>query len=173
MATYSSAPATSIVLKSVKDIRANGNTSLFTVAANEEYELIKSFVIDQDGNSEVTLYAIYDDDIINHDVPDSGGEKGFYESIKLAGSLVTGPANTDYHNFTFDTQGIAASANDPTTQEDAVDQTGSIWNTDKLQHNPIKFYEGAEAKVFYTASDFVAPEECQIFMWFRKTVHNG
>ena len=55
MATYSSAPTESIVLSSVKNIRANGNTSLFTVAANEEYELIKSFVIDQDGDSEVSL----------------------------------------------------------------------------------------------------------------------
>ena len=53
MATYSNDATTSIVLSSVKNIRADGNNSLFTVGANEEYELIKYFQIDQDGSASV------------------------------------------------------------------------------------------------------------------------
>ena len=170
MATYSSAAITSIVLSSVKNIRANGSTSFHTVAANEEYELIKTFVIDQDGNSNVTLYGIYDSDIIDHDVPDSGGEKGFYEKFDLTAAAATSgaPAATDYH-----VHGFTHNGNVPVAQEDTVDQTGTIWTTSPRLHKPIKFYEGAEIKVFYDASSFVSPEECQIFCWFRKTVHNG
>jgi len=182
MATYSNAAATSIVLSSTKDIRADGSTSLFTVAANEEYELIKSFVICQDGEITVHLFGIYDDDIINHDVPDSGGEKGFYEKIVLATDAGTGtpsaPAAGDYHAYDFKTHDGTviggASGTNPFIQESQIsDHIGTIWNTAPLDHRPIKFYEGAEIKLFYDTDDFVSPEEAQILLWFRKTVHNG
>ena len=169
MATYSSTPTESIVLSSVKNIRANGNTSLFTVASNEEYELIKSFVIDQDGNSSVSLYGIYDDDIIDFDVPSSGGEQGFYERIDLTAGGTTGPNIVDYHVYNFN----LGTGNAPVAQEDLADQTAHLWTTDLTIHRPVKFLQGAEIKLFYTAADFVSPEECQIFCWFKKTVFNG
>jgi hypothetical protein len=169
MATYSSAPSESIVLSSVKNIRADGNTSLFTVAANEEYELIKSFVIDQDGDSQVSLYGIYDNDIIDFDVPSSGGEQGFYERIDLTSAGVLGPSTSDYHDYSFN----LGTGNAPVAQEDTVDQTAHLWTTNPVVHRPVKFLQGAEIKLFYTASGFVSPEECQIFCWFKKTVYNG
>lgn len=170
MATYSSAAATSIVLSSTKNITADGSSSLYTVAANEEYELLKSFVIDQDGNSSVSLFGIYDSDIISHDVPDSGGEEGFYERIDLTLSASTGaPTANDYHIFEFN----LGAGNAPAFEEQVSDHTGTIWTTDPTIHRPVKFYQGAEIKIYYTASGFVAPEEAQIFLWFKKTVHNG
>ena len=169
MATYSSAPTESIVLSSVKNIRANGNTSLFTVAANEEYELIKSFVIDQDGDSEVSLYGIYDSDIIDFDVPSSGGEQGFYERINLTSTGTAGPSVADYHVYDFN----LGAGNAPVAQEDTTDQTAHLWNTNPIVHRPVKFMQGAEIKLFYTASGFVDPEECQIFCWFKKIVYAG
>lgn len=182
MATYSNAAATSIVLSSTKDIRAAGSTSLFTVAANEEYELIKSFVIAQDGTITVSLYGIYDDDIIDHDVPDSGGEKGFYERIDLTTTGASGvPDSGDYHVYNFTTHdgdiigGASGTGktNSIVAESEVSDHVGTLWNTDALDHKPIKFYQGAEIKIFYGASNFVSPEEAQVHLWFRKTVHNG
>tara|TARA_B100000424_G_scaffold232803_1_gene195805 strand:- start:118 stop:654 length:537 start_codon:yes stop_codon:yes gene_type:complete len=178
MATYSNDATTSIVLSSVKNIRADGNNSLFTVGANEEYELIKYFQIDQDGSASVSLYGIYDSDIIDFDVPSTGGEKGFYERINLAGTGVgIGPDANDYHVYDFNLgAGNAYSgspANTPVSEEQVSDHTGFLWTTDPVVHRPVKFYQGAEIKVFYSASNFVSPEECQIFFWFKKTVHNG
>ena len=177
MATYSNDATTSIVLSSTKNIRADGSTSLYTVGANEEYELIKSFVINQDGEAAVSICGIYDDDIIDHDVPDTGGEKGFSERLEITlnsgtNAFSTGgtPSTGDYHHFLFS----LGTGNPPIAENDgALDHDGYVWNTDPVIHRPVKFLQGAEIKIFYQVSGFVSPEECQVFLWFKKTVHNG
>lgn len=173
MATYSSAPAQSIIRYSYKDSAFSGTSftkTLATVGENEQYDLLQLHAIAQDGN--IGYFNLYGDygGIVDDSGNDGQGIEGYSYYAYLNVFNSDGPldventqngvnlSDLDYSEFGY--TGLS-------------DQNRVFVNS----YGPrlLSWRQGAVIKLRYSLSDFTPANEefFDVDIWLRKTVYNG
>ncbi len=174
MATYSTAPTESIVKFSIKNSAFNSTTfitTIVTVAANEQYELLQLHAVAQDGL--VNSFHLHGDYASLVDEPGSAGQgiSGYSWYADFGGPF---------------TEEGAADAEQPqepvdmTVLDYTIDKNTAVSDQFKLLVNNygpkrLAFREGAIIKLEHNLTGFTPSNEefVDVDIWFKKTVFNG
>lgn len=174
MATYSSAPTESIERFSIKNSAFGSTTfetTIVTVAANEQYELLQLHAVAQDGI--VSSFHLHGDyaSLVDEPGDSSRGISGYSWYADFGGPFTEeGTVDSEQTQTAVDMTALDYTINSNTSVADQYTMFVNNFGPKRLI-----FREGAIIKLEHNLSAFTPSDEefIDVDLWFKKIVYNG